>query len=276
MTFIYQRSYRGPLQAVVFDWAGTINDYGCCAPAVVFVDVFKDKNIDITIAQAREPMGAAKRDHIEQITQMPLIAEQWKAVYGQPCTDADIDAMYQAFIPRQLAALAHYADLIPGALDTVAAIRQRGLKIGSCTGYNREMLDVCLVEAEKRGFEPDCAVSASDVPAGRPHPWMALKCAMELGVYPMESIVKIGDTVPDIGEGLNAGMWTIGLAVCGNEFGLMYEDVQKLDKTAYEMKRSAVYQKMYQAGAHYVVDSIADILPVLDEIQDRLARGERP
>jgi hypothetical protein len=33
---------------------------------------------------------------------------------------------------------------------------------------------------------------------------------------------------------------------------------------------------MRQAGAHYVVNGISDVSPVLDEINVRLAAGERP
>ena len=37
MTFTYQRSYRGRVQAALLDWAGTTMDFGCVAPAVVFL-----------------------------------------------------------------------------------------------------------------------------------------------------------------------------------------------------------------------------------------------
>ncbi|HEX7950750.1 MAG TPA: hypothetical protein VF494_10410, partial [Candidatus Limnocylindrales bacterium] len=68
MTFTYQRSYRGKIQAVLLDWAGTTMDFGCMAPAVVFVEVFKRKGVPITMEEARAPMGAHKRVHIQKIT----------------------------------------------------------------------------------------------------------------------------------------------------------------------------------------------------------------
>jgi phosphonoacetaldehyde hydrolase len=226
--------------------------------------------------QAREPMGVHKRVHIAQIAQIEAVRRKWQEVHGAPPTEADVDKMFEAFIPAQLAVLADYADLIPGCLEACKAFRDRGLKIGSTTGYTQEMMDLLLAEAARRGYTPDSTVCATEVPAGRPEPWMCLMNAMLLRVYPMEAIVKVGDTLPDIFEGLNAGMWTIGLTMTGNEVGLSEADLNALDPTVREIKRKRAYTRMAQAGAHYVVDDIADVPPLIDEINARLARGERP
>lgn len=276
MDFVFQRSYRGPLKAVLLDWAGTTMDYGCMAPAVVFIEVYKRHGVHITIDQAREPMGAHKRVHIQQIAQIPAVAARWKEVHGKAITEEDIDTLFAEFIPLQLACLADYADLIPGTLEAIADFRGRGLKIGSTTGYTKEMMDLLQEEARKRGYVPDSTVCATDVPAGRPHPWMCLKNAVDLGIYPMEAFVKIGDTLPDIAEGLNAGMWTIGLTKTGNEIGLQEKDVLALEPSVYDYKIKRAYSRMAMAGAHYVVDSIADVPPLLEEINERLQCGDRP
>ncbi len=276
MDFVFQRSYRGPLKAVLLDWAGTTLDYGCMAPAVVFIEVYRRKGVNITIDQAREPMGAHKRVHIQQIGKNPAVAAQWKEVHGKVITEEDIDALFAEFIPLQLACLADYADLIPGTLEAIADFRSHGLKVGSTTGYTKEMMVLLQEEAKKRGYVPDSTVCATDVPAGRPHPWMCLKNAFDLGIYPMEAFVKVGDTLPDIAEGLNAGMWTIGLVKTGNEIGLQEKDVLALDPDVYEYKANRAYTRMAQAGAHYVVDSIADVPPLLEEINERLQCGDRP
>ena len=276
MDFVYNRTYRGPLKAVILDWAGTTMDYGCYAPAVVFIEVYKRQGIEITIDQAREPMGAHKRVHIQQISRIDAVRKKWIEVFGSPPNEADIDKMFADFIPLQLACLADYAALIPGCLDACEAFRAKDLKIGSTTGYTGEMMELLVGEAAKRGYSPDATVCATDVPAGRPEPWMCLQNAMELGVYPMEAIVKIGDTLPDIYEGLNAGMWTIGLAMTGNEVGLNEEEIAALEPDVRERKRDRAYSRLAQAGSHYVVDSILDCVPLIDEINARLARGERP
>ena len=184
--------------------------------------------------------------------------------------------MFKEFIPLQLECLAQYADLIPGTLEAVADFRRRGLKIGSTTGYTQEMMDLLQAEARRRGYEPDATVCATQVPAGRPHPYMCLQNAILLQTYPMEAMVKVGDTLPDIEEGLNAGMWTVGLAKTGNEMGLTEQQIEALDPEVREAKLARAYKRMQQTGAHYVVDSIADVPPLLNEINARLARGERP
>ncbi|MEE2709053.1 MAG: phosphonoacetaldehyde hydrolase [Gemmatimonadota bacterium] len=276
MSFVYNRRYTGRLKAVLLDWAGTTMDYGCYAPAVVFIDVFKRNRVPISIEEARLPMGAHKKVHIRQITQIDRVAKAWEATHGARPTEKDVEAMFEDFIPLQLECLADYSDLIPGTIEAVDAFRERDLKIGSTTGFTGEMMEILIHEAKMRGYEPDSTVCATDVPAGRPEPWMCVQNAMNLGVYPMESIVKIGDTLPDIEEGLNAGMWTIGLAKTGNEIGLNEAEITELPSDVLSRKLERARARMYQTGAHYVVDSIADVLPLLDEIEKRLAREERP
>src|SRR6266571_6398839 len=275
MDFLFKRIYRGPLKAVLLDWAGTTLDYGCFAPAVVFIEVYKRKGVEITIDEAREPMGAHKKVHIRQISKNENVAKRWEQVHGRKPGEKDVEDMFRDFIPLQLDCLAQYADLIPGTMDTVREIRARGLKIGSTTGYTEEMMDLLQSEAKRRGYAPDATVCATQVPAGRPHPYMCLQNAILLQSYPLEAFVKIGDTLPDIEEGLNAGMWTIGLAKTGNEMGLTEEQINELEPEVREAKLERAYKRMQQTGAHYVVDGIADVPPVLDQINARLALGER-
>ena len=276
MEFVFHRKYRGPVKAVILDWAGTTMDYGCYAPAVVFIEVYRRRGIEITIEEAREPMGAHKKVHIRKVSQIPAVAKRWQRVHGRPCTEDDVEAMFKDFVPLQLACLADYADLIPGTLEALAKFRKRGLKIGSTTGYTGEMMTLLLAEAKARGYVPDSTLCATDVPAGRPEPWMCLRNAENLGIYPMEAIVKIGDTLPDIEEGLNAGMWTVGLAKTGNEVGLNEEEIAALPPQDLERRLARARKRMAQAGAHYVVDGIGDCDPILDDVDARLARGEKP
>ncbi len=264
------------LQGIILDWSGTTIDYGCFAPAVVFIELFQSVNVPITIAEARAPMGTYKRDHIAQIMTMPDVSTRWQAAYGRFSNDDDVQALFEAFTPRQIQTVVDYADLIPGVAATIDACRARGLKIGSCTGYTRAIMTALAPDVRRRGYEPDVLVCADDVPAGRPAPWMALQNAMQLGIFPLGTLVKIGDTEVDIAEGLNASMWTIGLAKTGNELGLTEAEVNALDPATLKTKLDEVYQKLYRAGAHYVVDGLADILPVLDDIETRLAHGEKP
>jgi len=276
MTYTYARRYRGPLKAVILDWAGTTLDYGCYAPAVVFIEVFKRQGVDISMEEARAPMGAHKKVHIRRISQSLDVAERWREAHGRLPTEEDVVAMFEAFVPLQLDCLAEYCELIPGTLDVVAEARDRGLKIGSTTGFTVEMMDLIKKEAAQRGYEPDHSVSAAEVPEGRPAPWMCLENAKHLGVYPLESIVKVDDTLPGIEEGINAGMWTVGLAKSGNEIGLTKSEIEALPADDYGRRITHAYARMQRVGADYVIDGIWDLIPCLDDIEARSARGERP
>ena len=276
MEYKYFRKYTGEVKAVIFDWAGTTVDYGCFAPAVVFVEVFKIRNIEITIEQARIPMGIAKRDHIKEILNMSDVSEKWQSVYGRSWNENDLDELYADFIPRQIGILSEYSELIPGVKETADELRKAGIKIGSTTGYNTDMTAVVIEESKKQGFLPDAVVCANEVPAGRPAPWMALQNAANLGVYPLESIVKIGDTIPDIEEGLNASMWSIGVVTSSNEMGMTIEEVNAADPILLEKKKEKIRNKFFNSGAHYVIDSITELPMIIEDITYRLRNGEKP
>jgi phosphonoacetaldehyde hydrolase len=276
LNFNYRRRYNGPIEAVLLDWAGTTMDFGCMAPAVVFVEVFKRKGVPISVEEARAPMGAHKRVHIQRITELDSVSRRWKEKHGRLPNDADIDSMFTEFVPLQLDCLSTYSALIPGALEAVAKLRARGIKIGSTTGYLTDMMKINHADAKRQGYEPDVTVCASDVPAGRPLPYMCLQNAIRLGVTTVHACVKIDDTIPGVEEGLNAGMWTIGLAISGNEVGMTLDEWKALPAAAQKAKRERAYARMHQCGAHYTVDSIADIMPCVDDIQARIRRGETP
>ena len=264
------------LSAVVFDWAGTILDFGSCAPMGAFVRLFEKFDIALTIDEARGPMGMAKWDHIQALGCLPRIAAQWEKRYGRPFENADVDHLYEVFTPMNAAVVADFADFIPGAVEMVDTLRARGLKIGSTTGYNRPIMDIVTPIAAAGGYVPDNLVCAGDLVAGRPSPLMMYRTFADIGVWPPSTVVKVDDTGVGIEEGLNAGTWTVGLAVSGNAVGLPLADWQALDAAAQDTLRSIATAKLKAAGAHYVIDSVADLLPVLDDIEARLAQGLKP
>jgi phosphonoacetaldehyde hydrolase len=270
----YERS--SVLQAVVFDWAGTLIDFGSCAPMGVFVKLFGEFGVAISIAEARAPMGLPKWQHIQTLGLQPRIAAQWLARHGKPFGDADVDRLYEIFTPMNAASVRDHAALVPRARETVDTLRQRGLKIGSTTGYNRPIMEVVLPLAAAAGLAPDNLVCAGDLPDGRPSPLMMYRCFADLGVWPPRTVVKVDDTAPGIAEGLNAGSWTVGIAVSGNAMGLTLAEWQALDATQQAARRAAAAQSLREAGAHYVIDSVADLLPVLDAIGQALREGRAP
>lgn len=246
-------------KAVVFDWAGTMIDFGSFAPMGAFVEAFAQFGVEISIAQARGPMGMAKRDHIRTLLNEAAVAEAWEQARGARPDDADIDAIYQVFVPMNEAVAPRYATLVPGAGDAVAALRARGLKIGSTTGYVRSIMQRILPVAAAQGYKPDNLVCADDVAEGRPAPLGMYKCFVDLAVYPPEAVIKVDDTEPGIGEGKAAGCVTVGVALSGNHVGLTAEDLAALPADAVASLRQAAAVKLRAAGADHVIDTVADL-----------------
>ncbi|MGV8090607.1 MAG: phosphonoacetaldehyde hydrolase [Mangrovibacterium sp.] len=264
------------IKAVILDWAGTSVDYGCLGPAKVFVEVFKRWKIDLSVEQARGPMGLAKRDHTKALLEMPEVSEQWREIYGKLPGEKNVDEIYSQLEPAMADILKNFATPVPGTPEFLQNLKKQGIKVGSTTGYVASMMEKLIPEATRLGFTPDSIVSSSEVPAGRPFPYMCYLNAIRLQVYPLHKIVKIGDTVADIQEGLNAGMWTIGLTKSGNEVGLSLEEIERCDPLELKDRMNKAEKKLTEAGAHYVVEGIWDCLPVLEKISDRLSKGEMP
>lgn len=266
------------LEAVIFDWAGTIVDFGSFAPTQIFVDAFKSAfDFDISLAEARRPMGLGKWQHIEALGQDPEIARRWQSRFGQTMGHEAIEHIYRTFIPLQIERVGQHADLIPGALECVAALRARDLKIGSTTGYPREVMRRLIDAAIERGYAPDCVVCADDLRAGaRPGPWMALECVQQLRIGAVAHCIKVDDTLPGLQEGRSAGMWTVGVALSGSPAGWTVTEFEDASAADREAVRERVRAEFALAHPHYVIDSVADLLPVVAHIEQRLAAGERP
>ncbi len=267
---------RSRLEAVVFDWAGTMVDHGSQAPMGAFVRAFAEFGVEITTAEARGPMGVAKRDHVKAILEAPRVAALWQERHGQAPGEAEVDRVYEVFVPLNVAVVSDYATLIEGAADTVRRLRARGLRIGSTTGYVREIMAPLLPLAAEQGYAPDSLVCAGDLSQGRPSPLMMWRTFLDLEVQRPWRVVKVDDTEVGIEEGLNAGCWSVGVAMTGNLFGHNAEETAALEPEVLEAQRADAYARLTRAGAHAVVDSVADLEPVIDEIEGALARGERP
>ncbi|HZJ93531.1 MAG TPA: phosphonoacetaldehyde hydrolase [Thiopseudomonas sp.] len=272
----YSRSYVGPVQAVILDLAGTCIDFGSLAPIQAFLKLFMDEDLAITEAEARGPMGTEKREHIRQLLAMPRIAQAWSELHDAVPHEGDIERLYQAFLPLQTAAIAERSELIGGALELQEFAHNHGIRLGVNTGYSREMFEVMLPALERQGFQPQSIVCATEVPQGRPAPYMSLRGMMELGAQAVQACVKVDDTATGIEEGLNAGMWTVAVAASGNALGLSEEQFFSLSEVERSQRIAVARSKIAQSGAHYVIDSIADLPRVIQCIQEQLQLGARP
>ena len=271
-----KQSYSGPVKAVILDWAGTTVDHGSLAPVRVIQEVFAQRGVPVSEEEARRDMGVLKIDHLRKILFAPKVAGRWREAVKRDPTEADVEALFAKFIPLQLECIVKYSTVIDGVAATVARIRKRGIKIGSTTGYTRAMLEIVLPPAAAQGYSPDCAITPDDVGAGRPHPWMIFANAIRMQIEPLEAIVKIGDTPVDIEEGLHAGVWTVGVARTGNMIGLSAEDFAALAPAEQATRIANARNALSAAGAHEVIDAVADCERAIDAIEVRIRRGERP
>ena len=271
-------NYQHPaqLQAVVLDWAGTVVDFGSFAPTQIFVEAFAEFGVAVSLEEARGPMGMGKWDHIRTLCNQPQIAERYRAAFDRLPTDDDVTALYERFMPLQIEKIALHSALIPGALEAIAALREQGLKIGSCSGYPAVVMAKVVELARANGYVADHVVATDEVPNGRPYPAQALANVIALGVSDVAACVKVDDTWPGILEGRAAGMWTVALTCSGNALGLTYEQFKALPVERLAEERARITRIFEGSRPHYLIDTIAELPAVIEQINVRLARGETP
>jgi phosphonoacetaldehyde hydrolase len=256
----------GTIKAVIFDWAGTVIDFGSCAPVDAMKQAFAAEQVSVTDAIVRRHMGRAKRDHINAILSESEVAAAWTDAHGSEVGEAGVDRIFAALEPLMIDAAAAHALLIPGAADTVAGLRDQKIRIGSCTGYTRAMMAPVQSRAAQQGYAPDVLVCADDTVEGRPSPLMVWKNLVELGVWPASSVIKVDDAEVGMAEGRSAGCITVGVAASGNLMALDLEAYQALISDDREARLAAVRDRLFAAGADYVIDTVASLPQLIDEL----------
>jgi len=276
--YVYNRVYRGRVKGLVLDWSGTTADEYVIAPAVVFVDVFKKFNVEISMTEAREPMGLRKDLHILELTKLPKIRERWNKAHGRYPDQGDVDRMFADFVPMQLDCLRKYTTLLPHVADVTQKFQKEGIKIGSSTGFVRSMVDILEEDAKKQGYTPDASVAGDEVVNGaRPKPFMVYRNLDLMNVHPIQSVVKVDDTVSGVGEALEAGCWGVGIARYSNYMDMdTLEEAQSLPKDEIQRRLVKTRDILQKAGAHYVINTFDELPGVVEEINLRLSKGERP
>lgn len=263
----------GALRAVVLDWAGTTVDFGCQGPLEAFMESFAAFDVSVARDEAREPMGMKKRDHVAAMCAMPRVMAAWISRHGALPTEKDADAIYALAENDMLAVVQRRGAPMKGTVETVDAMRRKGLLIGSCTGYPRAVAGPLAEYAASLGFVPDVMVCADEVPKGRPAPDMCNEVMRRLGVSDPTRVVKIGDTLSDVHEGLRAGTWVIGLTLCGALVGLSEEELAELPRDRRTLLHERASWRLLAAGAHFTAPDLPSCLPLLEEIE-RLNSGD--
>jgi len=264
------------VRAVFFDISGTTLDFGSRGPVVAFVELFARHGVALSTDEARGPMGLHKRDHIRTLLEHPSVAARWEDHHGFRPGPETVERLFAEFRPLQTEVLKGFCDVIPGVPAVVDELRARGIRIANTTGFDTDMMRDLIPAAEAGGYRSELWVGPDLVGQGRPAPWMAFYAARQLGIYPLRTVVKVGDTPADVAEAHAAGMWAVSVVACGNEVGLSAQELTALPPEARRAKVSAARSRLAAGGPHYLLDTTADLIPVIDEISARIVRGERP
>jgi phosphonoacetaldehyde hydrolase len=257
---------------VIFDWAGTMVDFGCEAPVKALIEAFGAEGVVIDAATARRDMGKAKMDHVRALLLEPAVAAAWRAHRGRVADAGDIDALMARLGPLMREYAARTSALIPGAREAFDRLRAAGLRVASSTGYTREMMAPVLARAAEQGYAPEHVVCAGETPEGRPSPLMIYKACAELGVWPLSRVVKVDDAEAGIAEGKAAGAFTVGVA-SGNALGLSLEALGALSPPERDRRIESAGQALLAAGADLVVDSVAKLVPALERAAGDASRS---
>ena len=272
------RQYRGKVKALILDWSGTTADAYVIAPTMAFVEVFEREGICINMAEARGPMGLRKDLHIKALTEDSAIRERWKDTHGRLPNQQDVERMFDNFVPLQLECLRQYTTLLPDVAEVTQNLQRAGIKIGSTTGFVRSMVDILEADAKQQGYCPDASVAGDDVVNGtRPKPFLLYRNLELMDVHPIQSVVKGDDTSAGIGEALEAGCWGVGIARYSNYMGIdTLAEAESLPAAEIQKRLALSRNILRKAGAHYVIDTFDQLPVVIDNINQRLAEGQRP
>lgn len=261
---------------VIFDWAGTTVDDGCMAPVCTIERVFIKSGLRLTQDEIRGPMGLPKREHIRLLCGLVNVSAQWKEKHGRAITEADTDGLYRSFEEELLRILPDFCEPIDGVVQVTEQLRAKAIKIGSTTGYTAEMMKLVAPGAGAMGYIPDSLVTPEDVGAGRPAPFMIFENMKRLGVYPPRCVLKAGDTVADIREGVNAGVWSVGILKGSSEAGIAPGEAAALAPEEIEKRYQRARRAFEEAGADFVLRDITELPCTVDAVNTLLRQGKCP
>ena len=262
------------VKALILDWAGTMIDYGSFSPVNVFLSIFSKKGVEITEEEARKPMGMLKYDHIKEILTFPRVKHKWTEVYGKTPEKKDIDELYESFEPAVLEIIDKYSKPFGNNAEIIKKLKDEGCKIGSTTGYTKSMMDIVTRVAEENGYKPDFWITPDLIGNyGRPYPYMIFQNLINLEIMNVKEAVKIGDTIVDIEEGRNAGVWSVGVIEGSSLSGLSEEEFNSLSAEEKKELRLKVKNEYFKAGAHYTIDNLSEIFNIIELINIRLGKN---
>lgn len=257
------------IEAVIFDWAGTTVDYGCFAPVQAFQNAFEAYGLHPTFDEIRQPMGMLKIDHIKTMLDMDSLKKEFQTVYQRSYTDADIHQIYHIFEKELMKGIDKHTKIKPYVIETVQKLRDMGIKIGSTTGYTDMMMKPVLESAKEQSYQPDCWYSPDATNHfGRPYPYMIFKNMMSLNIASVHHVLKVGDTVSDIKEAVNAGVYAVGVIEGSSLMGYSEEEYQLLSPTKKEKAVAKVKQIYVDNGVNAVILNLSELPQLIETLSN--------
>ncbi len=264
------------LKAIIFDWAGTVVDFGSLCPIGAFQTAFAAKGIAVEPGDIHRFMGIHKWEHIQAVLALPQIAEKWRAIHGHGAGPRDVDALYGLAEQKMLETVAGSATPVPHLAEVLALLRKQDLKIGSTTGYTSPLMERLVPAAASRGYSPDFWIASDQVPQGRPWPWMIFRNLEYLKICPPAAVVKLGDTIADVEEANNAGVWSLAVVESSSLVGKSQPELAAMPAKDRNALIRQVGKKLADAGAHSVINNLSELPAALEQIELRLEKGQVP
>ena len=264
------------LKGIIFDWAGTVVDFGCLCPIAAFQSAFREKGVTVSPEHIQQFMGIHKRDHIVALLALPEVLGVWHGMHGGAPRVQDVDDLYHSAERRMLESVAASAQLVPGLEGALTEAHRRKLRIGSTTGYTAPLMEILAPAAAQHGYSPEFWIAADQVPQGRPWPWMIYKNMEFLKICPPSTVVKVGDTIADVAEASNAGVWSVAVVESSSLVSLDEAALASLSEKERHRIIHRASRKLAEAGAHFVINNLSELPGALDQIEHRLANGQTP
>lgn len=168
--------------------------------------------------------------------------------------------------------LAEHAETTPGAVECLNSLQRQQIPcawLDELPATISHTLAIALPEWIKSSQHP-----ATINPWPAPNAcWQAL---MNLQVDRLEGCVLVSGEPRLLQSGLNAGLWTIGLASCGSLCGLAPQEWQTLTQLERDIKRARATLQLFNLGVHSVIDHLGELDTCLADINLRRLKGEKP
>lgn len=258
------------IEAVVFDWTGTIADFGGSAVVQTVVESFADLGIALSAQSVYDvPAEGDSRDYLAAVAELPEVAQAFEEKHGRAVSDDDLAQLCRLFDEKCGEKLSEKTELLPYVVQTAESLAEEGIKIIVGGDYSRAATDMLLAAAQEKGLTPDIFVCPEDVENfARPYPYMIFRAMQQLRISEVAAVIKVGDTRADIEEGIAAGVWTVAVLEGSAELGMSAADYAALDDDEKENLKETLSDNFWAYGADFVINDMSELFEVIHAIEN--------